>query len=80
MKPQLISIVKKMLNNFGVDVVRYNHGFNLSLYETLYGSEVLEGKPFFNIGAGSFFHPCWTNVDYVSDWYSGVQKTLYTTI
>lgn len=33
-------------------------------------------RPYYNVGAGSFHHPCWTNIDFVSDWYSDVQKAV----
>lgn len=32
---------------------------------------------FINIGAGAFYHPLWTNVDYSSDWYAGHQKANF---
>jgi len=34
-------------------------------------------KRFYNIGAGNFFHPYWTNIDYASDWYEKVQKANF---
>jgi SAM-dependent methyltransferase len=33
----------------------------------------LQDRPFINVGAGKFSHPYWTNVDYASDWYGGIQ-------
>jgi len=38
--------------------------------------EELERKPFYNVGAGSFWHPYWTNIDFVSDWYGDVQQNV----
>jgi SAM-dependent methyltransferase len=32
---------------------------------------------FINIGAGKFFHPRWTNVDYGTDWYSKDQSAAF---
>jgi len=43
---------------------------NLSLYLRLYGEEPVRGRRFYNIGAGSFRHPAWTNVDHFSEWYA----------
>lgn len=33
-------------------------------------------KRFYNIGAGSFKHPIWTNVDHKSDWYRAQQGSF----
>jgi len=76
MKAQLVGTVKKVLNSFGVDVVRFRNDINASLYESMFTEDDLERKPFYNVGAGSFYHPYWTNIDYVSDWYGGVQKNV----
>lgn len=71
MKSQLIAAVRRVLKKFGIDVVKYQGDFNESLYESLFSKEVLGSKPFYNIGAGGFYHPFWTNIDYGSDWYGG---------
>ena len=76
MKAQLTRVLKNALNNFGFDIVRLSDNFNTSLYKSIFTEEDLERKPFYNVGAGSFYHPYWTNIDYVSDWYSGVQKNV----
>lgn len=52
--------------------LRRTGGYRLHLYNAADRAE----RPFYNIGAGSFFHPCWTNIDFVSDWYSGVQRNV----
>lgn len=36
--------------------------------------ESVEEKRFYNIGAGSFRHRYWTNVDFATDWYREAQK------
>lgn len=41
-----------------------------------YPSESIKNKRFYNVGAGSFFHPYWTNIDFVSDWYAKVQNNV----
>ena len=81
MKYLLIAAVRRVLNKFGIDLVKYRGDFNTSLYESLFTKEVLESKPFYNVGAGGFYHPFWTNIDYVSDWYGGRynQKKYHTT-
>lgn len=41
----------------------------MAIYKTLFSPEALAQKKFFNIGSGNWRHPCWTNVDYASDYY-----------
>ena len=44
--------------------------FKLEVYDRLYNKDILDKKPFYNIGAGrNFYHPYWINVDYDSEWY-----------
>lgn len=43
-------------------------------YQRFYPSESLQSRRFYNIGAGSFRHRYWTNVDFASDWYEAQQK------
>ena len=76
LKAKIIFYLKKFFNKFGVDIVRDSRNLKIPLYEKVYSQSVLEKKPFFNIGAGSFYHPFWTNIDYVSEWYRGVQKDV----
>lgn len=45
-----------------------------ALYLKHHGPDPVADRRFYNVGAGSFYHPCWTNLDYVSEWYEGVQK------
>jgi predicted SAM-dependent methyltransferase len=40
------------------------------LYSQLYPASSVAGRLFYNIGAGGFSHPCWTNIDYQSEWYA----------
>lgn len=57
-------------------ITRSKNDFNLDAYQKLYSEDILKTRPFYNIGAGSFFHPYWTNIDYVSDWYGSVQTNV----
>lgn len=43
---------------------------SITLYHDLYPEESIINKRFYNIGAGGFYHPYWTNVDYDSEWYA----------
>ena len=45
-----------------------------ALYRELYAPEVLAERRFYNVGAGAFRHPYWTNVDRPSDWYASAQR------
>ena len=42
---------------------------DIDLYSKLYEKSDIEKKRFYNIGAGLFRHPCWTNIDCFSDHY-----------
>lgn len=42
-------------------------------YRDLYSEDALANRRFYNVGAGLFSHPYWTNVDYPSEHYAGVQ-------
>lgn len=70
------SFVKRCADLMGVAILRKNDDLRLKLYQVAFSSDILAKKPFINIGAGSFWHPYWTNVDYVSDWYSSVQRDV----
>ena len=39
--------------------------------------DLTENKRFYNIGAGSFSHPYWTNLDHGSEWYKNSQKNAF---
>lgn len=47
---------------------------DLSIYEKHYSPDTLNNKRFYNIGAGSFYHQYWTNIDYYSPWYENNDK------
>lgn len=47
-----------------------NSQWDLDLYRDLYPADSITNKSFYNIGAGGFHHPFWTNVDYDSEWYA----------
>jgi len=70
----------KIFNSLGIQVIRLsklNDGpdkVTLSTYSKYYSQETISGRHFYNLGAGSFRHPYWTNIDKLSDWYKSVQK------
>ncbi len=71
--------IQKVINRFGYTLSKTNQKkeFDLDLYEKLFSRESLENKCFYNIGAGKFFHPYWTNIDLRSDWYAESQKAEF---
>ncbi len=71
-------LIQKGLNMFGYEIHRTIRKVNdIELYLRLYPENSIKNKRFYNIGAGGFSHPCWTNVDYDSDWYTANRsKTL----
>jgi len=62
-------VVRDWIKKIGFDIVRLNSGFDVDLYRAHYSLDSVENRRFYNIGAGAFFHPCWTNIDNRSDWY-----------
>ena len=64
-KSQLLKLVRSL----GYDVKK-RPASDLAVYEQYYSQDSLENKRFYNIGAGGFSHPYWTNVDFSSDWYA----------
>lgn len=67
------SLIKVMLSKLGWEITRATDPGQLSQYRRLHDADVLSRKPFYNVGAGAFFHPCWTNIDFSSEWYRPVQ-------
>ena len=64
-----------VLNRFGYKIVKKEDRVaNLELYWNTFPKESISEKRFFNIGAGSFKHPFWTNIDLENKWYRDVQK------
>jgi predicted SAM-dependent methyltransferase len=70
--------LKKLINSFGFDLInlsKVDQG-DLELYRKLFQPDSLELKRFYNVGSGNFYHPYWSNLDYVSKWYKGVQRNV----
>lgn len=45
-------------------------------YIRLHGADAVAARIFYNIGASSFRHPCWTNIDHPSEWYARFQGDM----
>lgn len=67
--------VKRWLRGRGYDV-RALDVDDLDLYRRIYGEDATRERRFYNVGAGTFRHPAWTNVDHESAWYGGTQINL----
>ncbi len=64
-------LIKKMAAAMGFQIQKApKTDYRLSLYQDYYPMESLKERRFYNIGAGSFYHPYWTNVDHISAWYA----------
>lgn len=63
--------IQKMANHLGYTIAKIKKP-DLSVYDE-FPPESLLGKKFFNIGAGSFRHPYWTNIDYATEHYGAIQ-------
>lgn len=79
-------LIRGALNALGYDIHRVPDSLDKGLYARLYPADSLKNRRFYNIGAGAFSHPYWTNVDYESEWYAanrantlaGIQYDLFS--
>jgi ubiquinone/menaquinone biosynthesis C-methylase UbiE len=64
-------ISRNFLSKYGYEIKRNTQGIkdDKELYLKNFEKDSIKNKKFYNIGAGSFNHPFWTNIDYNSDWY-----------
>lgn len=67
-------IIKDVLHKKGF-ILSNSHKISGDIYQVLYLKDSLDNKRFYNIGAGSFYHQYWTNIDYATDYYSQYQKS-----
>lgn len=72
-------------HKFGLEIRRYKKPETLgmgkkylALYSQYYSLQSIENKRFYNIGAGTFRHPYWTNIDLLSEWYAESQDGIDT--
>jgi predicted SAM-dependent methyltransferase len=61
------NFIKNILSKTGYQVSKIDRSNDIGHYIKLFGEEAVLNKTFYNIGAGSFFHPCWTNIDHYTD-------------
>lgn len=67
--------IKKLFYAAGYDIseIPGKREPDIDRYYRIYGKEAVENRRFYNIGAGGFRHPAWTNVDHKSEWYKDAQ-------
>lgn len=87
MELSIKSFTKNSLKKLGYEITRtpkasaYPHAHvpynpntvDIGAYARNYPEKSLIERRFYNLGAGSFRHQYWTNIDLVSDWYSNQQ-------
>lgn len=69
------ALIRSAFESVGLQITRLPKN-DLALYKKLYPADVLAGRRFYNVGAGTFRHPYWTNLDFVSEWYAKVQSHI----
>lgn len=70
-------LIRHFVNRLGFDITRkVKPEPNLSVYDD-FPKDSLLGRRFYNIGAGSFGHPYWTNIDYATEHYGEFQKDAF---
>lgn len=68
-------IIINLFDCIGIELKR-KAKTDLSFYQN-FPQQSLKERLFFNIGAGSFEHPMWTNIDYATEHYKNVQKSPF---
>ncbi|MBT4352358.1 hypothetical protein HOD20_07530 [archaeon] len=58
----------KILKKKGYKII-HSKFFSNNDYVKLFGKDATKNRRFYNIGAGNFKHPFWTNIDHYSKWY-----------
>lgn len=80
-------LVKDLISALGYEVHKTLKADNvaedldISVYQA-YPADSIQNRRFYNIGAGTFSHPCWTNIDFESEWYgnntAGISYDLFS--
>lgn len=65
-------LVKKIFASLGYEI-RRSEALGFKPYSG-YPERSIQERRFYNVGAGFFFHPFWTNIDFATDYYSSSQK------
>jgi hypothetical protein len=65
----IVKQAKKIFNSLGYSLQKNTNAILDQYYHEIYQPEDLKNRRFYNVGAGGFKHPYWTNVDFFSEWY-----------
>jgi len=67
-------LIRRSFNSLGYDIRKLeDKNCDLNLYRDVFPRDSIANKRFYNIGAGDFRHPFWTNIDLRSKWYKKAQ-------
>jgi predicted SAM-dependent methyltransferase len=72
-------VIKKIINkllSLKSFVCKDENVYDIGLYKEIFGDDSVDRKLFYNVGAGNFFHPAWTNIDKKSEWYGNESSNL----
>lgn len=77
--------IKGLLRGAGLQISRArpdssDDSQQLALYDRLYPQASRRDRRLYNVGAGRFSHPYWTNIDYDSEWYARNREHMRTGI
>lgn len=72
LKRYLKNYIHALLKKRGYQIVAKNEALDVNAYSRFKKQSINE-RLFFNVGAGSFSHPYWTNIDYQSPAYKEMQ-------
>lgn len=67
MKKQFLEACQRL----GFEIKRREPPTDVNVYEQFYEAASISGRKFYNVGAGEFYHPCWTNIDYTDAFVKG---------
>ena len=70
----ITSTLKGLAEKMGYAISAFKPRIDLGVYEQLFGADAVRRRAFYNVGAGGFSHPAWTNIDADSDWYGCNRK------
>jgi len=71
-----LKFVRRLCDLLHIDIkIKYSQ-FNLSVYHASFSQERLLQRPFYNVGAGNFYHPYWANIDFITSWYKQDSRTV----
>jgi len=72
LKKYIKNFIHTLLGKFGYQIVAKCKAVDINAYSR-FEKESINERLFFNVGAGSFSHPYWTNIDYQSSGYANIQ-------